>query len=166
MNSGLFEAHKKEDCEVHLAQSIKAEVQKLWDRTVAHIQQAMEARRHGPLDPGAPYQPDYEKKLREYEGQMDGIQEQIRQIARDHEPAIRIEHSGRGGPPQWQNKFILLVGVSLVASGIVGTVTVCMTVSSLRSRIETYIQANDQRLQRDENLIDATQRRLDRGAGM
>ena len=37
--NGLFEAHKKEDCEVHLAQSIRAEVQKLWDRMVVHVQQ-------------------------------------------------------------------------------------------------------------------------------
>lgn len=113
-NGGLFEAHRKEDCETHVVQLIEGRVQKLWDRTVAHIKAAMEARS---FDPGPREEPDYEKKLREHEGQMDELVDIVHKIARDHEPGFRMGdyHERRGDKKSWKDYILGILALVIVA---------------------------------------------------
>lgn len=99
--------------------------------------------------------PDYGRHLRELEGQL-----------AEEEPSIHIHNSGRSGPPPWQSKFLVIIGAGVILSAITATATVIVTVASIRTRIESYIESNDKRMERDERLMDEDHRRLDRGAGM
>jgi hypothetical protein len=151
------DADKEPHPEVNIL--IKSEIQQLWDRTVVHIKQAMEAlyeamharRYQDPRD----RDPDYGRNLRELEGDIE-----------ESEPSIHIHHSGRSGPPAWQSKFLVIVGAGVILSAITATATVIVTVASIRTRIESYIESNDKRMERDERLQDEDHRRLDRGGGM
>lgn len=105
--------------------------------------------------------PDYSSPIT-----AEDLERVVKQIARDHEPGIHITNSGKSGPPAWQNKFLLMVGAAVTVSAITATATVIVTVASIRTRIDDYILSNDKRLDRDEHLIDDTQKRLDRGAGL
>lgn len=151
MNSpGLFETHKADDCEAHVARSIKAEIQKLWDRTVVHIKQAMETRRY----PDGDYEPDFGERLRQLEGRLD-----------DQDPGVRIVNHPR--PPKsesWQNKVLVGVAIAVISAAIISAVTTYTAVAALTSEVQMYIQANDKRLDGDEARIHDTERRLDRGA--
>lgn len=105
-NSGLFE-RKHEDCEAHVLTTIKAEVQKLWDRMVVHVQHAMEARRYrdaegrGPDPDGAPVTAEDLEKL-------------IKRIAHEQEPGFRMGNY-QEGEKSWKDWILGLVGLLIVA---------------------------------------------------
>lgn len=101
---------------------------------------------------------------RDYAPTRQELEEMIANALRDNEPGIRIVNSKGNGGNQWQNKLILGVCTILVASAIMTTATVIVTVASIRTRVEDYIKSNDERLSRVEKQADETQRRLDRGA--
>lgn len=121
---------------------------KLWDR----IQIAM-ANVRGP-DPDVPLPPPLT---------LADVERMIQNRDRNRDNGIHITNQGRSGAPKWLNKFILGVGVSLIASAVVTTATTIVTVASIRTRIEDYILSNDRRLERDERQIDETRIRQDRG---
>ncbi len=136
-NSGLFEAHKKEDCEVHLAQSIKAEIQKLWDRMVVHVQHAMEARRYRDADERGP-DPDAPPVTAE------DLERLIKRIAREQEPGFRMgDYHESGGRDRW----IIPGLVTLAVSGIIGNVVQAMAVSALRQEV-TDLKAEVERVEK------------------
>lgn len=125
------------------------------DRMADRIQ-IMFSRRHSYGEP----QGEWEKRLRELEGQIDDI-------ARDHDPGVHIVNHPR--PPRhesWQNKILVGVAILVIASAICGAVVTWASVESLKTLIEAYMTSNNQRLDRDEHQMDDTQRRLDRGAVM
>ncbi len=160
MTPGVIEGdlpteHKARDADTRLVFRIDGILQGALDRMADRIQ-VMFSRRH----PGGYSQDDYEKRLRELEGQIDDI-------ARDHDPGIRITNHPR--PPRhesWQNKILVGVAILVIASAICGAVVTWASVESLKTLIQAYMSSNNQRLDRDEHLMDDTQRRLDRGAAM
>lgn len=145
---GLFETHKPEDCETHVARSIKGEIQKLWDRTVVHIKQAMEARRH----PSGDYEPDFGERLRRLEGQLD-----------DSEPRIRIErYDEGGGKHSWKDWILGLLGLLIVA-WLARLDNKLDDVSDLKAQqkaldqhqalIDKHLESTDTRVDRVENKV-------------
>lgn len=100
----LFETHKREDCEAHLLQTIKAEVQKLWDRTVIYFNETrkLETRRH--VDEHEEI--DYELRLRELEGQLSD--RELRNVR------MRDYHEG-GEKKSWKDWILGIVGLLIVA---------------------------------------------------
>lgn len=118
----------------------------------ARLEKLLETRRY--RDPRE-HDEDYGRNLRQLEGNIE-----------ESEPSIHIHNSGRSGPPAWQGKFILIVAAGVVLSAITTAATVIVTVASIRTRIESYIESNDKRMERDERLQDEDHRRLDRGGGM
>jgi hypothetical protein len=100
----LFEPHKREDCEAHLLQTIKAEVQKLWDRTVVYFDQArkLETRRH----PDTHEEIDYELRLRELEGQLNDRELRGVRMGNYHED---------GEKKSWKDWILGLVALVILA---------------------------------------------------
>lgn len=99
---GLFGTHRREECEVHLLQTIKGEMQKLWDRTVVYLDQfrKVETRRH----PDAHEELDYEHRLRELEGY------------REQSPRFRMGDYHEGGDKKsWKDWILTVVGFLIVA---------------------------------------------------
>jgi hypothetical protein len=124
--TALFEQqHQQEDCEMHLLQIIKAEIQKLWDRTVIYFNEVrkLEIRRH----PDTHEEIDYEYKLRELEGQ-------IEQIDREQRGFRFTGHYHEGGGGKW-DKYAIPGLVTLAVSGIIGNVVQAMQVSALRQEV-------------------------------
>ena|ERR1700691_3108493 len=70
--------------------------------------------------------PDYNKRLRELEGQ-------IAEIAQDHEPGFRMGNYHEGGG-KW-DKWAMPGLVTLAVSGIIGNVVQSMTVAALRQEV-------------------------------
>lgn len=105
--------------------------------------------------------PDYASPLT-----AEDLERAIRQIARDHEPGVRISNRGRSGAPKWLSKLVLGVAILLIAGAVTTTATTIVVVASLGTKIDAYITSNDKRLDRDEHLIDDNTKRLDRGAGV
>jgi hypothetical protein len=136
---------------------VEGKIPGLLDRLKAHIAITMASLRgdRGP-DPDYPPPPLTANDLERF----------IKRIARDHEAGVHIQNTGRSGPPSWQNKFLLGVGIALTVSAITTTATVIVTVASIRTRIEDYITSNDKRVDRVEHQTDDIQRRLDRGGGV
>lgn len=103
--NALFERHK-EDCEKHTIELLKGEVQKLWDRCVVHIQQAMEIRRY--RDPRE-NDPDYGRRLRELEGQIEAIdreQQGFRMTGNYHESPEKKS--------SWKDWVLMIVSLLIV----------------------------------------------------
>lgn len=147
---GLFETQKPHDCEEHIARSIKGEMQKLWDRTVVHIKQAMEVRRY----PDEDHESDFGERLRRLEGQLE-----------EQEPRIAINNHPRSPKSEsWQNKVLVGVAITVLSAAIISAVATYTAVATLTTQLQMYIQANNQRLDADESRIHDTERRLDRGA--
>lgn len=150
MDTELLQPHGTDTLESHVAISIKAEMQKLWDRTVVHIKQAMETRRHS----SGEYEPDFGERLRRLEGQLD-----------DQEPRINITNHPRSPKSEsWQNKVLVGVAITVLSAAIISAVATYTAVATLTTQLQMYIQANNQRLDADESRIHDTERRLDRGA--
>lgn len=152
MASGLFEAHKKEDCELHLAQSIKAEVQKLWDRMVVHVQHAMEARRY--RDPNA-RRPDPDAPPVTAED----LERLIKRIAREQEPGFRgpnINHTEGGGKESSWKDYILGV-LALVIVAWLGRISLQMeelqVIAVRQQMMDKHLESTDSRVDRVEARV-------------
>jgi hypothetical protein len=136
---------------------IEGKLQQMWVK----VRQFMETRRRQDGTRGP--DPDYAPPVT-----MADLERIVKQIAHDHEPGIEI-HNSKGSPsptgtPPWQNKILVGVAITVISTAILEAIATVIVVGSIRTKIEDYIKSNDQRLGRDETLIDATQRRLDRGA--
>jgi len=120
------------------------------------MQQMLTRRHSGDRGPD----PDYASGLQD----LENLEKLIR-LARET-PDIRINNSkGNGGNSSWQNKVLVGVAITVIATAILEAIATYALVGSLRTKIEDYITSNDRRMDRDESQWDATQRRLDRGAG-
>lgn len=139
MTISVFQQPKSEDCEAHIASSIKAEMQKLWDRTVVHIKQAMEARRH----PEGDYEPDFGERLRRLEAQ-------------EFEPQVRIERYDENGGGRLLQWILGIVG-TLIAMGIGGVI---YELSDLKSTMAASLARQEQ----DEKRLDRLEQHVYRGA--
>jgi hypothetical protein len=142
MSGGLFETHQREDCETHLLQTIKAEVQKLWDRTVVYFNEARKAetRRH----PDTHEELDYEARLRELEGYRD-------------EPRLRMGNYHEGGrDPSWQ-KWVMTIVQMLIVAGIGGVIYEL-------EELKSTMAASMARQEMDERRIDRIESRVYRGS--
>ena len=141
----LFE-HRKDDCETHVAILIKAEMQKLWDRTVVYFQQAMEARRYqDPRD----QDPDYGRRLRELEGQ-------IEQIDREQQGFRMTGNYSEGGKESsWKDWVLGLVGLAIVAW--LGRISLQMeelqAIAVKQQMMEKHLESTDSRVDRVEARV-------------
>jgi hypothetical protein len=142
MNTPLFDSHKREECEAHLLTTIKAEVQKLWDRTVVYFDQSrqyLETRRH----PDTHEEMDYELRLRELEGTV------------GQERGFRMrDYNENGGRRVWE--WVLGIVGTLIAMGI-GAVAYQL------SDLKADMRASLARQEMDEKRIDRLENHTYRG---
>jgi hypothetical protein len=119
-------------------------VQDTLRRWVKSAIEAMEARR---FDPGPRQDPDYERILREREGQMDELVEQINKIAREQEPGFRGNYT-EGEKNTWKDWILGLVGLMIV--GWLGRISYQM--EELQGLLAKQ-EITDQRLNRLEQRV-------------
>ena len=118
------------------------------------LEQLMEARRYG----DGSGDPDYNKRLRELEGDID-----------DHQPRLRIDHYSEGGGGQghsWQKWILGVVSLSLVGmlSWALGKLdTLNQEVATLQATQSMGFAAIAQRQTADEQRIDRIEARVYRG---
>lgn len=126
MASGLFEAHKKEDCDgmiQRLTYSITG-LGELIRNAVEHIK--VEMRKYRDADARGP-DPDLPPVNAE------DLERLIKRIAQEQEPGFRMngDYHENGGRDKW----IIPGLVTLAVSGIIGNVVQSMTVAALRQEV-------------------------------
>lgn len=135
-NSGLFEAHRKEDC-TGMIQRLTYSITGLGElirNAVEHIGVKLETRRYRDADERGP-DPDAPPVT------ADDLERLIKRIAREQEPGLRMgDYHESGGRDRW----IIPGLVTLAVSGIIGNVVQSMTVAALRQEVsDMRIELND-----------------------
>jgi hypothetical protein len=160
ITGGLLDKQQETGYEVNLLNTVKVEIEKLWDRAIAYLDQAhrvhMNAQSTDARDsnPGNTTSPITAADLEHL----------VHRIAREQAYGIRVDNRGRAGPPKWLNKLLLAVAAALIVGAISTTATTIVLVASIHTKVDAYIESNNKRLDTDEQEIHDTTKRLDRGA--
>jgi hypothetical protein len=126
----------------------------LMDRLKGHIAQAMSARRHPPLDSN-----DWERRIRELEGQIDDI-------ARDHEPGISVHNVPRHHKPEkrpeisWLRRIAEAAAAIVLAAGVLAAFNAFITVRDLDTRMTLYKEEIDKHLESTDKREDSLDSRV------
>lgn len=115
---------------------IEGHLRKLWSRISSHIKDQMASRRH----PNGSYQPDYEARLREAEGDI------------YRESGFRMRDYQEGPKQSWRDWILTIVGLLIVAA-ICGVISILVDIKADQKATLARLEEHDKRLDRLESRV-------------